>query len=187
MSGRSSFVMTTSPSGFCMSEPTLPRNTLGAMPIEQVRHSPTCSRNARLTLSASCARDRDLPFSAHQLAGHFVDRADLLDRQAGVDGLQDALVIVAVEPVIGLHRDDGGTQPPRLAHEGAGLDAECLGRVAGGDRDGGIRERLHDDDGLAAQGRGSCCSHDAKKALRSRNSHWTALSAVDLFIFCSIA
>jgi hypothetical protein len=63
-------------------------------------------------------------------------------------------VIVAVEPVIGLHRDDGRAQPPRLAHERAGLDAECLGRVAGGDRDRGIRERLHDDHGLAAQGRG---------------------------------
>ena len=45
--------MTTSPSGFCRSDPTLPRNTFGAMPIEQVRHSPTCSRNARLTFSAS--------------------------------------------------------------------------------------------------------------------------------------
>ena len=29
-----------------------------------------------------------------------------------------------------------------------------LGRVAGGDGDGAIRQRLHDDDGLAAQGRG---------------------------------
>ena len=28
------------------SDPTLPRNTLGAMPIEQVRHSPTWSRKA---------------------------------------------------------------------------------------------------------------------------------------------
>jgi hypothetical protein len=40
-SGRLSLVMTVSPSGFCRSEPTLPRNTFGAMPIEQVRHSPT--------------------------------------------------------------------------------------------------------------------------------------------------
>jgi hypothetical protein len=37
MSGKSSLVMTTSPSGFCRSDPTLPRNTLGAMPIEQAR------------------------------------------------------------------------------------------------------------------------------------------------------
>jgi hypothetical protein len=63
-------------------------------------------------------------------------------------------VILAVEAVIGLHRDHGRAQPPRFAHERAGLDAESLGRVAGGDRDGGIRERLHDDHGLAAQGRG---------------------------------
>ena len=41
ISGRSSLVITTSPSGFCRSDPTLPRNMLGAMPIEQVRHSPT--------------------------------------------------------------------------------------------------------------------------------------------------
>jgi hypothetical protein len=32
----------------------------------------------------------------------------------------------------------------------------------------------------------SCCSHDAKKALRSRDSHCTGFSAVDMFIFCSI-
>ena len=86
-------------------------------------------------------------------AGHLVDRADLLDRQAGVDRLQDALVILAVEPVIGLYRDNGRAQLPRLAHQGAGLDAERLGRVAGGDRHGGIRRRLHDDNRLPAQGR----------------------------------
>jgi len=68
----------------------------------------------------------------------------------------------------------------------AGLDAETLGGVAGSDRDRGIRRRLHDDDGLAAQGRVFLLFARAKKALRSRNSHCTGLSAVDLFIFCSI-
>jgi hypothetical protein len=97
------------------------------------------------------ARDRHLPFSFHQAAGHFVDRAHLLDRHAGVDGFQDALVIIGVEPVIGLHRNDIGAQVPCLAHERAGFDTEPLGRVAGGDRDGGIRRRLYDDDVLAAQ------------------------------------
>src|SRR5215469_4136590 len=33
ISGRLSFVTTTSPSGFCRSDPILPRNTFGAMPI----------------------------------------------------------------------------------------------------------------------------------------------------------
>ena len=58
------------------------------------------------------------------------------------------------ELVIGLHRDDVRAQPPRLAHDGPGLDAETLGGVAGGNGDGGIRQRLHDDDRLAAQDRG---------------------------------
>ena len=62
-------------------------------------------------------------------------------------------MIVAVELVIGLHRDGGRAQPPRFAHERAGLDAESLGRVAGGNGDGGIRRCLHDDDRLPAQGR----------------------------------
>jgi hypothetical protein len=62
-------------------------------------------------------------------------------------------VILAVEPVIGLHRYDGRAQLARVAHQGPCLDAERLGRVAGGDRHGALRQRLHDDDGLAAQGR----------------------------------
>jgi hypothetical protein len=94
-----------------------------------------------------------LPLGAHQAAGHFIDRANLFDRHAGVDRLQDALVIIGVEAMIGLHRDDVGALLPRLAHQGASLDAETLGGVAGSNRDGGIRRRLYDDDGLAAQGR----------------------------------
>jgi hypothetical protein len=108
------------------------------MPIEQVRHSPTCSRRTRLILSAS-SRDRYLAFGAHEPAGHLVDRHDLLDRQAGIDSLQNAVVVIGVEAVIGLHRNDRGAKPPRFAHQGAGLDAESLGRVARGDRAGGVR------------------------------------------------
>jgi hypothetical protein len=58
-----------------------------------------------------------------------------------------------VDPVPGLHRGHGGAQPARIPHKGAGFDAERLGRVAGGDRHGAIRQRLHDDDRLAAQRR----------------------------------
>lgn len=107
-----------------------------------------------LDLQRQFARDRHLALGADQSAGHFVDRHDFLDRQAGIDRGQNALVIFAVDPVIGRHRDDVGAQAPRLAHECAGLNAERLGRVARGNRDGEFRERLHDDDGLAAQGRG---------------------------------
>jgi hypothetical protein len=106
-----------------------------------------------LDLEREFARDRHLPFGAHEPAGHFINRHDLLDRQTGIDGFQNAAVIVGVEPVIGLHRDDRGAQPPRFAHERAGLDAEGFGRVTRRNGTGGVRERLHDDDGLAAQRR----------------------------------
>jgi hypothetical protein len=39
-------------------------------------------------LQGQFLRNRHLSFGAHQLAGHLVDRAHLLDRQAGVDGLR---------------------------------------------------------------------------------------------------
>jgi len=74
-------------------------------------------------------------------------------RQAGVDGLQNAFVILGIEPVIGLDGRDARAQLTRIAHQGAGLDPERLGRVAGGDRHGGIRQCLHDDNRLPAQGR----------------------------------
>ena len=105
-------------------------------------------------LRRQLARGRDLAFGAHKPACHFVDRHDLLDRQAGIDRLENPLVILGIELVIGLHRDDLGAQAPRFAHQSAGLDAVGLGRVAGGDRDGGFRRCLHDNDRLAAQGRG---------------------------------
>jgi hypothetical protein len=54
-------------------------------------------------------------------------------------------VIVGVDPMPGLHRDDLGAQPPRGAHQGACLDAERLGGVARSDRAGGSRQRLHND------------------------------------------
>jgi hypothetical protein len=112
-----------------------------------------------------CARSRNryLSFGAHEAAGHFVDRADLLDRQAGVDSLQDALLIVGVEAMIGLHRDNSRAKPPRIPDERAGFYGETLGRVAGGNRDGGIRRRLHDDDGLAAQGRVFLLRHTTQR------------------------
>jgi hypothetical protein len=47
-----------------------------------------------------------------------------------------------------------GHSPPRLAHDRAGLDAESLGGVAGGNGDSAVGRRLHDNDRLAAQGRG---------------------------------
>jgi hypothetical protein len=59
-----------------------------------------------LYLHGQFPRHRHLPFGAHQLAGHLVDRAHVLDRQAGVDRVQNAFVILGVEPMVGLDRND---------------------------------------------------------------------------------
>jgi hypothetical protein len=118
---------------------------LGATPIEQVRHSPTCSRRARFDLERQFARDRNLALGTHQAARHLVDRRDLVDRQAGADGRENSLLIIGVEPMINLDRDDVRAQLPGLVHKRAGLDAESFGGVAGSDREGRIRWRLHDD------------------------------------------
>jgi hypothetical protein len=106
-----------------------------------------------LDLQCPLARNRDLALGSHQPAGHLVDGTHLLDRQAGVDGRENSLVIVGIEPVIRLHRDHLRAHTPRLAHDRASLGAEGLGGVAGGNGDDAIRECLDDDDGLAAQGR----------------------------------
>ena len=95
-------------------------------------------------------------------------------------------MIFGVEPVIGPERNDVRAQPPRIAYQGAGLDADRLGRVAGGDRHGGFRRRLYDDNRLPAQGRVLLLLARREKGLRSRNSHCTAFSVFDVFIICSI-
>ena len=59
-----------------------------------------------------------------------------------------------------LRLDAAEAKPASISHQGAGFNAEGFGRVARGDRAGGVRKRLHDDDGLAAQGRIACGEAD---------------------------
>ena len=61
-----------------------------------------------LDLKRKLARGRHLPLGSHEAAGHFVDRAHLLDWQAGIDRLQDTFVIFGVESMVGLDRDRCG-------------------------------------------------------------------------------
>ena len=101
-------MMTTSPSGFCRSEPTLRHirrdaDRAGKALADLLPQHP-------FDLQREFARNLDLALASHQPAGHLVDGHDLLDRQAGVDGRKNALVILGIEPVIGLHRDDAGAQ-----------------------------------------------------------------------------
>src|SRR5665213_3084209 len=104
-----------------------------------------------LDLERQCTRRRNLPFGPHEAARHLVDRQNLVDRQTGIDSLQNAVMIISVEPVIGLHRDHIGTNPTRLPKQGAGSNAAALGRIAGRYGARGVRQRLDDNDRLAAQ------------------------------------
>src|SRR6201982_1376112 len=53
-----------------------------------------------------CANLISLALCACQAADHPVERHDLLNRQASVDGRKNALRIIGIEPMIGLHGDD---------------------------------------------------------------------------------
>jgi hypothetical protein len=97
-----------------------------------------------------CANLISLALCACQAADHPVERHDLLNRQASVDGRKNALRIIGIEPMIGLHGDDVRTQLARLARKRAGLDAERLGGVAGRDRNGGIGSIAPVRDSIAA-------------------------------------
>jgi hypothetical protein len=145
--------MTTSPSGFCRSEPTFTEKHIGRDADRAGEAFADLLAQRPLELERQGAGDRHLPLIARQAARHLVNRHHLLDRHAGVDGGQHALVVLGVESVPRLHRDHGRANLLRLAHERAGGDTEALGLVAGSDRTGGIRRRLHDDDRLPAQGR----------------------------------
>jgi hypothetical protein len=95
------------------------------MPTEQVRHSPTCSRKARFTFKANSRATgtcRSVPMSLQAISS--IEHTFSTGRLAGVDRLQDAFVILGVEPVISVHRDHGRAKLARLAHQGAGLDAD---------------------------------------------------------------
>jgi hypothetical protein len=144
-------VMTVSPSGFLQIGTDLAKKHIGRDADRAGEAFAELVAQSAFDFERKLPRDRHLPLGAHETAGHFIDRANLLDRHAGVNHLQDALVIIGVDAMIGLDRDDVRAQLPRIAHQGAGLDPETLGGVAGGDRDGGIRRRLHDDNGFAAQ------------------------------------
>ena len=52
-----------------------------------------------------------------------------------------------------------------IAHQGAGLDAERLGCLAGGDRDGGIHRRLDDDDPARPPQNARLCRHGRARRL----------------------
>ena len=88
--------------------------------------------------------------------------------QTAFDGGGDLVRVLGVDGVRAVDEDDVGAELLGFADLGAGLDAEGLGLVAGGDEGAGVghgagRRRA----GLPRYSGWSCCSTDAKKLLRS--------------------
>ena len=87
--------------------------------------------------------------------GGLVRAKNLLSVMSQVLGITAIAILTWALWDYSLAFSDGNAFVGNMSRAGfAGLDAESLSRVAGGNRDGGIRERLHDDHGFAAQGIG---------------------------------
>src|ERR1035441_6598328 len=81
---------------------------------------------------------RRLLLAAHQLADHLVDAGRVRYRAAAVYSFRDSLRVFSVDTVVAFDEDDLRADLFRLAHQRAGLDAERLGLVAGGNADRGV-------------------------------------------------
>ena len=79
-----------------------------------------------------------LLLAAHELADHLVDGWVVRDRAGEVDRFGDGVGVFCVLGVVAFDQDDFGALLFGFAHLRAGLDAEGLGLVAGGDAAGRV-------------------------------------------------
>jgi hypothetical protein len=108
------------------------------MPMEQQQGFADVVADGLLDGERNPAGLRRLLLAAHQLANHLVDGRRVRDRAAAVDSHGNLLRILGVDGVVALDEEDLPADLFRLAHQRAGLDAEGLGLVAGGDADRGV-------------------------------------------------
>ena len=79
-----------------------------------------------------------LAFAAEELADHLVDGGRVGYGADAFDGGDDLVGVLGVGGVVAVDEDDVGADAFGIADAGAGLDAEGLGFVAGGDERGGV-------------------------------------------------
>ncbi len=91
-----------------------------------------------------------LLLAAHELADHLVDGGSVGDGAGEFDGLGDGVGVLCVVGVVAGDEDDAGADFFGFADLSAGLDAEGLGLVAGGDAAGGVGHGGDDGERLAA-------------------------------------
>ncbi len=88
--------------------------------------------------------------AADELADHLVDGGVVGDGADELDGFGDVVGVLGVVGVVACDEDDAGAELLGFADLGAGLDAEGLGLVAGGDAAGGVGHGGDYGEGLAA-------------------------------------
>ena len=94
---------------------------------------------------------REQPLVADEATGHLIDRHDGSDRNAGLDGFDDLLVVIDVELVPRLHDFEARAHALGFADLGSGFNLESLGLITGSDAAGCVRHNGHDGDGPVAQ------------------------------------
>ena len=91
-----------------------------------------------------------LALAAEELADHLVDGGGVGDGADALYGCDDLVGVFRVGGVVAVDEDDAGADAFGVRDAGAGLDAEGLGLVAGGDEGGGVGQGGDDAGGLVA-------------------------------------
>ncbi len=118
--GSWSAVITTSPSGFIMSDASLASRRLGAMPTELVEAFPDMGTDTGLDPVRERHRRLCTVLIVEQAAGDLVDRADPGDGNVFPDLLDDRVVELDIFFVPGGRDDQVAAQALRLPHRRAG-------------------------------------------------------------------
>jgi hypothetical protein len=121
------------------------------MPTEQRMKAPTFSAMRALISLPRRIAFLPLLLAAGQFTGHFVDGIDLINRSAGFDHLDQAMMEFYVSEWACLDQPDVRAACLGFGYERAGLDTEFLGLVARGDATRRVRHDRHHSDRLTAQ------------------------------------
>jgi len=92
-----------------------------------------------------------LAFFANEAESHFVDAADLVDRENRLDGFENGFVVAGVKGVVAASEDDVGAESFCFADFGSGFDSECFGLIGSGDDGAAIEVGGADGDGFAEE------------------------------------
>ncbi len=140
----------TRPSGFCMSRGDLGEVAVGGHADGAAEGIADVVLDGLFDVERDAAGVGGLALAAEELADHLVDGGGVGDGADALDGGGDLVGVFGVGGVVAVDEDDAGADAFGVRDAGAGLDAEGLGFVAGGDEGGGVGQGGDDAGGLVA-------------------------------------